>query len=112
MSMRDFISKLDREGKLVHVDAEVDPKFEISSILRRLDDFVRLGPVGMAAGLVLHESAKSTILYATPEVFYINVHCRHFTPRTHKERNTLHTKWLYSIYPSFAELAQPLHKVV
>jgi len=37
MSMRDFINKLDKEGKLIRIDKEVDPRFEISSILKKLD---------------------------------------------------------------------------
>lgn len=37
MSMRDFIKKLDKQGKLVRVDRRADPKFEISSILKALD---------------------------------------------------------------------------
>lgn len=37
MSLRDFIKRLDKEGRLIKVDREVNPRFEISSILKKLD---------------------------------------------------------------------------
>jgi len=35
--MRDFIDQLDEKGKLIKIDKKVDTKFEIASILRKLD---------------------------------------------------------------------------
>jgi UbiD family decarboxylase len=71
--MRSFIGELDKKGKLIRIDREVDPKFEIASILRRLDgnavyfSKVRGYKMPVIGGLCSSRELISEGLHTTPD---------------------------------------------
>lgn len=77
--MRDFIKKLDKQGKLIRIDRKVDPKFEISSILKKFDGnpvyFSNVKGSGMpvVGGLCSSRELIASGLGTTPEKLMFNV---------------------------------------
>ncbi|MFH0862031.1 MAG: UbiD family decarboxylase [Candidatus Altiarchaeota archaeon] len=77
--MRSFIEELDEKGRLIRIDKEVDPKFEIASILKRLDgnavyfSKVKGYKMPIVGGLCSSRELISTGLGTTPDKLVIKL---------------------------------------
>ena len=77
--MRDFLDKLDKNGELIKIDKEVDPHFEISSVLKKLDGNavhfknVKGYDMPLVGGLASSRKLIATGLNTTPEKLMFKV---------------------------------------